>query len=590
MAELEDIDRALADLHTGADRLGGLLLELELDGDRKLLDATTLKGATATRWSAVDLLGACGVARAADGDRSRARTSCADRCPPGCPRASAAAEPSSARWSTGPGRSSCARRCRPRKRRARSWPRPARRGERSRRGIDPPSMPGRLHGWASECEQLVADLAADPLSVDPARVDALEQAIEELAGLREAAATRLAAARALLDSLEAAQRDGEAAHELVLVKIANPSIPSPRRVLSELAAGLREIESLVEHARWTEARDALAGWSGDATAELERALAIAAANLAPIECATSCAAAWRPIGPRRARLRLLEDAASSRRCTRAPSACCTPRRRTSARRPISCGAIRWACPARTGRSAMTCEQPDCTGTVARRLLRRLRHGAPPLQAAAAPASAPAPSPAAAPHASASRHRSSRAPARRRRAAPARRTRAQPPRRRAWSRSPRALSRPAGRLIWQNPAVAESAALLRALRRARRARRATGRPGRTEGFCRKCGAPLLVHAQARGGRPSSAASTRSSAASPTAGMGWVYLARDHNVSDRWVVLKGLLNSGRRRRDGRRARRAALPCRGRAPEHRQDPQLRPARELGLHRHGVRRRARA
>ena len=48
MAELEDIDRALADLHTGADRLGGLLLELELDGDRKLLDATTLKGATAT--------------------------------------------------------------------------------------------------------------------------------------------------------------------------------------------------------------------------------------------------------------------------------------------------------------------------------------------------------------------------------------------------------------------------------------------------------------------------------------------------------------------------------------------------------------
>ena len=26
------------------------------------------------------------------------------------------------------------------------------------------------------------------------------------------------------------------------------------------------------------------------------------------------------------------------------------------------------------------------------------------------------------------------------------------------------------------------------------------------------------------------------------MGWVYLARDRNVSDRWVVLKGLLNSG------------------------------------------------
>jgi serine/threonine-protein kinase PknG len=27
-----------------------------------------------------------------------------------------------------------------------------------------------------------------------------------------------------------------------------------------------------------------------------------------------------------------------------------------------------------------------------------------------------------------------------------------------------------------------------------------------------------------------------------GLGWIYLARDHNVSDRWVVLKGLLNTG------------------------------------------------
>ena len=26
------------------------------------------------------------------------------------------------------------------------------------------------------------------------------------------------------------------------------------------------------------------------------------------------------------------------------------------------------------------------------------------------------------------------------------------------------------------------------------------------------------------------------------MGWIYLARDRNVSDRWVVLKGLLNAG------------------------------------------------
>ncbi|MEV0845742.1 tetratricopeptide repeat protein [Streptomyces sp. NPDC049954] len=69
----------------------------------------------------------------------------------------------------------------------------------------------------------------------------------------------------------------------------------------------------------------------------------------------------------------------------------------------------------------------------------------------------------------------------------------------------------------------------------------GRPGRTEGFCTKCGHPYsfvpkltrgtIVHGQyevvgclAHGG------------------LGWVYLAIDRAVSDRWVVLKGLLDTG------------------------------------------------
>jgi serine/threonine-protein kinase PknG len=73
------------------------------------------------------------------------------------------------------------------------------------------------------------------------------------------------------------------------------------------------------------------------------------------------------------------------------------------------------------------------------------------------------------------------------------------------------------------------------------RAAGGRPGRTEGFCRNCGTKFsfapklepgeLVHGQyevlgclAHGG------------------LGWIYLARDRAVSDMWVVLKGLLNTG------------------------------------------------
>ncbi|MGW4913326.1 tetratricopeptide repeat protein [Streptomyces sp. NPDC004270] len=68
-----------------------------------------------------------------------------------------------------------------------------------------------------------------------------------------------------------------------------------------------------------------------------------------------------------------------------------------------------------------------------------------------------------------------------------------------------------------------------------------RPGRTEGFCTKCGNPYsfvpklkagdVVHGQyevvgciAHGG------------------LGWIYLAVDRAVSDRWVVLKGLLDTG------------------------------------------------
>ncbi|GKQ35479.1 serine/threonine protein kinase [Streptomyces sp. A012304] len=67
------------------------------------------------------------------------------------------------------------------------------------------------------------------------------------------------------------------------------------------------------------------------------------------------------------------------------------------------------------------------------------------------------------------------------------------------------------------------------------------PGRTEGFCTKCGHPYsfvpklkagdVVHGQyevvgclAHGG------------------LGWIYLAVDRAVSDRWVVLKGLLDTG------------------------------------------------
>ena len=69
----------------------------------------------------------------------------------------------------------------------------------------------------------------------------------------------------------------------------------------------------------------------------------------------------------------------------------------------------------------------------------------------------------------------------------------------------------------------------------------GRPGRTKGFCPQCRAsfsftPKLEPADLVGGQYEVAGCLAHG------GLGWIYLARDKNVSDRWVVLKGLLNAG------------------------------------------------
>jgi serine/threonine-protein kinase PknG len=69
----------------------------------------------------------------------------------------------------------------------------------------------------------------------------------------------------------------------------------------------------------------------------------------------------------------------------------------------------------------------------------------------------------------------------------------------------------------------------------------GAPGRTAGFCRKCGAPFSFEPKLRAGELV-AGQYEVAGCIAHGGMGWVYLARDRNVSDRWVVLKGLLNSG------------------------------------------------
>jgi serine/threonine-protein kinase PknG len=69
----------------------------------------------------------------------------------------------------------------------------------------------------------------------------------------------------------------------------------------------------------------------------------------------------------------------------------------------------------------------------------------------------------------------------------------------------------------------------------------GQLGRAEGFCTQCGTrysfvPKLSRGDLVGGQ------YEVQGCIAHGGLGWIYLAIDRNVHDRWVVLKGLLNSG------------------------------------------------
>ncbi|HEY2997041.1 MAG TPA: serine/threonine protein kinase [Acidimicrobiales bacterium] len=68
----------------------------------------------------------------------------------------------------------------------------------------------------------------------------------------------------------------------------------------------------------------------------------------------------------------------------------------------------------------------------------------------------------------------------------------------------------------------------------------GRPGRTSGFCSQCGARFDFAAKLAAD-DLVAGQYEVAGALAHGGLGWIYLARDRNVSGRWCVLKGLLDT-------------------------------------------------
>lgn len=73
------------------------------------------------------------------------------------------------------------------------------------------------------------------------------------------------------------------------------------------------------------------------------------------------------------------------------------------------------------------------------------------------------------------------------------------------------------------------------------RGSAGSPGRIEGFCKNCGTRFSFRPRLEPGELV-ASQYEVLGCLAHGGLGWIYLAKDRNVSDRWVVLKGLLNSG------------------------------------------------
>jgi serine/threonine-protein kinase PknG len=69
----------------------------------------------------------------------------------------------------------------------------------------------------------------------------------------------------------------------------------------------------------------------------------------------------------------------------------------------------------------------------------------------------------------------------------------------------------------------------------------GKPGRPEGFCPKCRHPYSFTPKLK---PGDLVGGQYEVVGAIAhgGLGWIYLAQDRNVSDRYVVMKGLLNTG------------------------------------------------
>ena len=162
--------------------------------------------------------------------------------------------------------------------------------------------------------ELSATLAADPLSVAPAEVDAVARSLEAIhadlgssAALRRELDARVSGARALLDELRTAVSAGQAAHEEAAVKISVPAAPPALELPGDLEAELTELVTLARGGAWRDARRMLDAWTARTAALLDEAQRVLAANRAPVQARNDFRALLEAYQVKAKRLGLIED-------------------------------------------------------------------------------------------------------------------------------------------------------------------------------------------------------------------------------------------------------------------------------------------
>jgi hypothetical protein len=323
--KLDETERELEQLRGAAQRIADNLLELEVDSTRELLEASTLTGETAARWSQASasltelwrqrgLLDS--LLQQADKLRRNRREELRSLLDTRSIELSSDDVPlAERRLLDGPQRTL---RCSPpelleRMSRSfddvktvlaqigREWDKllPAldatrRLAAESKRLAEDLGESGRadLESALKELDRLTAAVSSDPLSVRPAEIErlagsvkAISQELEAITTLKRDFGGQLSRSRERVQALEQVVADGGTAYEEAIVKIAAPSasVRRPPALSDDLGAALADCEALAGRSAWREAWRELERITTRTGALLDDAQAVLAANRAPIE-------------------------------------------------------------------------------------------------------------------------------------------------------------------------------------------------------------------------------------------------------------------------------------------------------------------